>query len=63
MKEGKWTPERIREARHANGLSQTEMALKLGCRMQTVSEWETGLYAPQNAYRRLLTALFGKPKK
>ena len=39
------------------GLSQDEFAELLGCRQQTVSEWETGIYLPGNAYGRLLKSL------
>ena len=38
-------------------LSQAAFARELGVRQQTVSEWETGRYAPRGASARLL-ALF-----
>ena len=50
----KWTADKIRDLRWRLGWSQTELARHLGCRQQTISEWETGLYAPQNAYSKLL---------
>jgi hypothetical protein len=34
-----------------------EFAELLGCRQQTISEWELGLYAPANAYGKLLSQI------
>ncbi len=39
----------IRELRRRSGLSQAAFARRLGVRQQTVSEWETGRYAPRGA--------------
>jgi len=39
------------------GLSQAELARRLGMRQQTVSEWETGRYAPRGASATLLHLL------
>jgi DNA-binding XRE family transcriptional regulator len=49
-----WNKETIKELRKSLDLSQSEFAHKLGCRQQTISEWEQGLYTPANAYGRLL---------
>lgn len=49
-----WSGEKIRELRQRLGWSQAELARRLGCRQQTVSEWETNTYQPQNAYSQLL---------
>ncbi len=57
-----WNAEQVREARKKAGLTQGEMAEKLGCRLQTVSEWELGCYEPGNAYKRLLSFYFGAKK-
>lgn len=38
-------------------LSQAAFARRLGVRQQTVSEWETGRYAPRGASARLLSLL------
>lgn len=57
-----WTGTQIRKARKERGLTQGEMASVMGCRLQTISEWETGLYAPKNAYKRLLGLFFSKGK-
>ena len=39
------------------GLTQAGFAEEIGVRQQTVSEWETGRYAPRGASARLLTML------
>jgi transcriptional regulator with XRE-family HTH domain len=56
---GPWDAENIRRARKARNLTQAELAEGLGCRQQTISEWELGMYAPKNAYQKLLTMFFG----
>lgn len=56
---GPWDAESIRRARKARNLTQAELADGLGCRQQTISEWELGMYAPKNAYQKLLTMFFG----
>jgi transcriptional regulator with XRE-family HTH domain len=38
-------------------LSQEELAVELGTRQQTVSEWETGRYQPRGASATLLTII------
>jgi DNA-binding transcriptional regulator YiaG len=53
-----WDGELIRAARKKHGLNQEELAALLGCRQQTVSEWEIGVYAPGNAYQRIITQVF-----
>lgn len=55
-----WSGQKIRTARLARLWSQQELADKLGCRMQTVCEWEKGHYVPQNAYQKLLNSVFRK---
>lgn len=44
----------MRKLRRALELTQQELARELGVRQQTVSEWETGVYAPRGASARLL---------
>lgn len=56
---GPWDAESIRRARKTRNLTQAELADGLGCRQQTISEWELGMYAPKNAYQKLLTMFFG----
>lgn len=61
MTEGKkeyrtdWDSRRVRALRDYLGLSQGALAGELGVRQQTVSEWETGQYAPRGASARLLS--------
>ena len=52
-----WDKQRVQQLRKKLGLTQTEFSKVLGCRQQTVSEWELGLYAPANAYGKLLRQL------
>ena len=52
-----WTAERIAALRAELGLTQAGMALELGVRQQTVSEWETGRYLPRGASARMLRHL------
>ena len=56
---GPWNAESIRQSRKARGLTQAELAESLGCRQQTISEWELGMYEPKNAYQKLLSLFFG----
>lgn len=49
-----WDGERVLRLRRHLGLSQAEMAGRLGTRQQTISEWETGASRPQRMSRRLL---------
>jgi len=37
------------------GLTQRELAERLGTRQQTISEWEKGMYRPRGASSTLLT--------
>ena len=49
-----WNAERVRELRRRLGVTQNQLAHRLGVRQQTVSEWETGLYSPRGASVTLL---------
>ena len=44
-----WNSGMIKALRQHMGLSQGELADELGVRQQTVSEWETGTYAPSRS--------------
>lgn len=52
--DGAWDAGRIRMLRERMGLTQAEMADRVGTRQQTISEWETGTRAPRPMSRRLL---------
>lgn len=54
MKKASWDRRRIRALRSHLGLTQTQMADRLGVRQQTVSEWETGQYEPRGTSITLL---------
>ena len=53
-KRRQWDGERIRALRRHLGLTQREMADRLGTRQQTISEWEKGMYKPRGASSTLL---------
>ena len=50
-----WDGELVKALRHHLGLSQDELAEQLGMRQQTISDWETGAYAPRRATSKHLT--------
>jgi DNA-binding transcriptional regulator YiaG len=52
-----WTAGEIAGLRARLRLSQAAFAERLGVRQQTVSEWETGRYAPRGASATLLALL------
>jgi DNA-binding transcriptional regulator YiaG len=54
-KRPQWDGTHIRALRNHLGLTQQEMADRLGTRQQTISEWEKGLYRPRGASSTLLT--------
>jgi transcriptional regulator with XRE-family HTH domain len=49
----------IRELREGQGLTQLEVAYKLGVTPATVSNWERGVHALKVAQLRALARLFG----
>ena len=52
-----WDRQRVRALRRHLGLTQREMAERLGSRQQTISEWELGLYRPRGASAKLLSII------
>ena len=50
-----WDGDLVHALRDHLGVSQTQLAETLGMRQQTVSEWETGVYAPTRASSKFLT--------
>lgn len=57
-----WNAELIRALRGHMNMSQAEFARQLGVRQQTVSEWETGVYAPTRATSKHLTLVAERAK-
>ena len=51
----KWNSEQVHALRRHLGLTQSELAERLGTRQQTISEWELGLYKPKGASSTLLS--------
>ncbi len=54
-KRPRWDSHHVRALRSHLGLTQREMADRLGTRQQTISEWEKGMYRPRGASSTLLT--------
>ena len=57
MNRARWDSERIQTLRRHLGLTQRELAERLGTRQQTISEWETGVYKPRGASATLLSII------
>jgi DNA-binding transcriptional regulator YiaG len=55
-----WDSQSIQALRQYLGLTQQEMAERLGTRQQTISEWETGMYQPRGASATLLSLVAEK---
>ncbi len=53
----KWDSTDVRALRKHMGLTQQEMADRLGTRQQTISEWELGMYRPRGASSTLLSII------
>jgi DNA-binding transcriptional regulator YiaG len=49
-----WDAGKVRALRQHMGLTQDELAQRMGTRQQTISEWETGMYAPRGVSERML---------
>lgn len=54
IKNYKWNKNKVTALRKHLGITQSEMAEKLGTRQQTISEWETGAYNPRGMSITLL---------
>lgn len=52
-----WNAERIRALRAHLRMTQEEVALRLGTRQQTISEWEVGKHRPRGTSLAMLTHL------
>ncbi len=51
----RWDRQHVRALRAHLGLTQQELADRLGTRQQTISEWEQGMYRPRGASSTLLS--------
>ena len=52
-----WNAELIKALRQHMGMNQAAFAQELGMRQPTISEWETGAYAPRRSSSKLLTLI------
>ena len=52
-----WDEKSIKSLRTYLGLTQQELADRLGTRQQTISEWEVGMYRPRGTSCTLLTMI------
>jgi DNA-binding transcriptional regulator YiaG len=50
-----WDGADVRALRSHLGITQQELAERLGTRQQTISEWELGLYRPRGTSSTLLS--------
>ena len=62
MSRAQWDSEYIQALRRHLGLTQRELAERLGTRQQTISEWETGMYKPRGASATLLSIIAERAK-
>lgn len=51
----------IAAARMAAGLTQAQLADRIGCRQKDVSRWETGARSPSLSYALALSDVLGVP--
>ncbi len=62
MSRAQWDSEYIQALRRHLGLTQRELAERLGTRQQTISEWETGMYKPRGVSATLLSIIAERAK-
>lgn len=62
IKRTPWDGEHVRALRSRLGLTQRELAERLGTRQQTISEWETGMYKPRGTSMTLLSIIAEQAK-
>ena len=48
-----WDAGKVKALRQHLSLTQDELAQQMGTRQQTISEWETGMYAPRGVSEEL----------
>lgn len=49
-----WDAGKVKALRQHLDLTQDELAQRMGTRQQTISDWETGMYAPRGVSERML---------
>jgi len=57
------TPKQIRTLRKELGLTQQQLAEKIGATRESVARWETGMHPPQGANLKGLRDLAAKQKR
>ena len=57
-----WRSDSIQALRRHLGLTQRELADRLGTRQQTISEWEIGMYKPRGTSTTLLSIIAERAK-
>jgi len=62
VKRTHWDSQSIQALRCHLGLTQRELADRLGTRQQTISEWETGMYNPRGTSATLLSIIAERGK-
>ena len=62
MNRNQWDGQQVHALRSHLGLTQSEMAEKLGTRQQTISEWEKEMYKPRGASSTLLSMIAERAK-
>ena len=58
----RWDGKQIQALRRYLGLTQRELADRLGTRQQTISEWETEMYQPRGTSSTLLSIVAERAK-
>lgn len=61
-KSAQWDSHHILNLRQHMGLTQQELANRLGTRQQTISEWEKGMYEPRGTSSKLLSIVAEQAK-
>ena len=62
MSRPQWDNEQVQALRRHLGLTQRELADRLGTRQQTISEWELGMYRPRGTSSTLLSIIAEKAR-
>jgi len=61
-KRSQWDGEQVQALRRHLGLTQRQLAERMGVRQQTISEWEIGMYQPRGASTTLLSIIAERAK-